>query len=123
MCNCIIKYQVHECNQLPLQYTITTRKMMALVSELSMQQVSTYAYMYIQYVCKYVCMYTRSMSYIVCVCVYLYVIALSVLVKYTYSVLFCAVEVHSTAVHIPSAPPFSPIPSLDALQVTAHQLQ
>ena len=29
----------------------TTHKMMALVSELSMQQVS----MYIQYVCKYVC--------------------------------------------------------------------
>ena len=29
----------------------TTRKMMALVSELSMQQVSTYVYMYIQYIC------------------------------------------------------------------------
>ena len=61
--------------------------------------------------------------YIVCVCMYLYVIALNVLIKYTYSVLFCAVEVHSTAVHIPSAPPFSPIPSLDALQATARQLQ
>ena len=56
-------------------------------------------------------------------CVFICKIALSVLVKYTYSVLFCAVEVHSTAIHIPSAPPFSPIPSLGALQATARQLQ
>ena len=42
----------------------TTRKIMALVSELSMQQVSTYLYT----VCMYVRMYIRT--YIVCVCVY-----------------------------------------------------
>ena len=41
----------------------TTRKMMALVSELSMQQVSTY----IQYVCKYICTYVHS----VYVCMYM----------------------------------------------------
>ena len=68
-------------------------------------------------------MYVSTYVHSVCICVYLYVIALSVLVKYKYSVLFCAVEVHSTAVHIPSAPPFSPIPSLNALQATARQLQ
>ena len=32
-----------------------TRKMMALVSELSMQQVSTYIQFVCMYVCKYVC--------------------------------------------------------------------
>ena len=42
---------------------------------------------------------------------------------YVQCTLLCTVEVHSTAVHIPSAPPFSPIPSLDALQATARQLQ
>ena len=41
----------------------TTHKMMALVSELSMQQVSTY----IQYVCKYICTYVHS----VYVCMYM----------------------------------------------------
>ena len=68
-------------------------------------------------------MYVSTYVHSVCMCVFICKIALSVLVKYTYSVLFCAVEVHSTAVHIPSAPVFSPIPSLDALQATARQLQ
>ena len=42
----------------------TTRKMMALVSELSMQQVSTY----IQYVCMYVSTYVHSVCMYVFIC-------------------------------------------------------